>query len=279
MEKMMKPKVPVSEMDQQKSYFKYYLTNSTPVAPEKLGKVFRGPMNPVNALPFAQRNRMFEPEFIQEEIGYCVMSDGTGYVSDMTFMPGVTAKMVDWWFAWRSLEPLRYVIGNPYSHIQAMTMQMEKMKDEDLSYQERYWDSTQTVVKVGEMGPTTEFMNFKCPSDVGFDMEQIRAEDGSSLICARCYSKGTPPFAQPDYFVTHHVHEVEGGVEVRSRYWLGWSVRYGRDYKELQDGLRMPPMLPMGCILQNMTEWAQLSIILPDLYSEEKDNFTNCNIS
>lgn len=269
----MKPKVPVSEMEQEKSYFKYYLRDMTPVAPDKLGKVFRGPMNPVNALPFTQRNRIFEPGFIQEEIGYCVMPDGTGYVSDLNFIPGATAKMVDWWFAWRGLEPLRYVISNPQSHMQAMTMQTEKMMDVDLSYQERYWDSTQIVVKLGEMGPTTEYMNFKCPSDVGFDMEQIGTEACSSLICARCYSKGVPPFAQPDYFVAHQVREVEGGVEVRSRYWLGWNVRYGREDKELQDGLSMPPMLPMGCMLQNMTEWAHLSSFLPQLYAEEKENF------
>ncbi len=269
----MKPKVPVSEMGQKKSYFKYYLKNMTPVAPEKMEKVFRGPINPGKALPFTQRNRMFEPEFIQEEIGYCVMFDGTGYVSDLTFMPGVTAKMVDWWFAWRSLDQLRYVISNPESNIQAMTMQTDKMKDEDLSYQERYWDSTQIVVRHGEMGPTTDYMNFKCPSDVGFDMEKIGSDACSTLICARGYSKGVPPFAQPDYFVSHLVREVESGVEVRSRYWMGWSVRYGRDYKELQDDLRMPPMMPMGVMLQNMTEWAHLAAILPELYSEEKDNF------
>jgi hypothetical protein len=273
MEKMTKPKVPVTEDDKQKSYYKYYLMDMASVAPEKMGKVFGGPMNLMKTLLFAQRNRLFDPGYFDEEIGYCVLPDGTGYVSDLNYMPGVTAEMIDWWFAWRGLDPLRYVISNPEDHIQAVTMQMDKVRDPKLNYSEKYWDTTQIVVKKSEIGPEAEFLNFKCPADLGFDMDKIGTEYCSTMVCARGYGKGNPPFAKPDYLVCHMVRDVEGGVEVRTRYWLGWTVRYGKDYKELPDGFRMPPMLPMGTLIQNMKEWTNLAAILPQLYVEEKENF------
>lgn len=240
---------------------------------EKINKVFGGPMNYLKALPFDQRNRLFEPGYFEDEIGYCVLPDGTGYVSDLNYMLGVTSEMIDWWFAWRGLDPLRYVISNPENNIKAVTMQSNKVRDPELSYCEKYWDTTQTVVKRSEMGLETEFFNFKCPSDLGFDMAKIGTEYCSTLVCARGYGKGNPPFAQPDYFVCHMVRDVDGGVEVKTRYWLGWTVRYGKDYKELPEGFRIPPMGPMALLLQNMKEWTNLAAILPQLYLEEKENF------
>jgi len=28
------------------------------------------------------------------------MEDGTGYIANLVYMPGVTVDMFDWWFAW-----------------------------------------------------------------------------------------------------------------------------------------------------------------------------------
>lgn len=273
MENMISKKVPVTDDDKKKSYYKYYLKDMEAIPGDKLNKAFRGPISFMKALPFDERNSLFEEGYFEEEVGYCVLPDGTGYVSDLNYMPGVTPEMIDWWFAWRGLDPLRYIIVNPENNVQAITMQRDKAFDSDLSYCEKYWDTTQTVVKKSEMGPIIEYLNFKCPSDLGFNMDKIGTKDCSTLICARGYGKGNPPFASLDYFVCHMVREVEGGVEVKTRYWLGWTVRYGKDYKELPEGFRVPPMNPMGVLLQNMKEWTNLASILPQLYIEEKENF------
>lgn len=273
MEKITNPKVPVTEEDKKKSYFKYYQNDLVSILPEKLDKIFSCPINFMEALPFNQRNRLFEPGYFNEEFGYCVLPDGTGYISDINKMSGVTAEMIDWWFAWRGLEPLRYVISNPETNIQSVSMQKNKIKDMDLSYKEKYWDTTQILIKKGEMGPETEFLNFKCPEDLGFEMEKIGSELCSTLVCARGFGKEEPPFSMPDYFLCHLVRDIDGGVEVKTRCWIGWTVRYGKDFKELPDGFRMPPMGPMNMLMQNMKEWANLTAILPQLYREEKENF------
>ncbi|MCF0229640.1 MAG: hypothetical protein HUJ76_08130, partial [Parasporobacterium sp.] len=266
-------KTPVSEEDKQKSYFKFYEREAAPIFPPKMGKVFGPPMNPMAALPFAERAKILDADYANDEIGYCAMFDGTGYVSDVNFIPGGTAEMIDWWYNWRGLDPLRYVIANPNEFIQSRTMQSAKAVDEDLTIQERYWDTTQTVIKKGVMKPAVSYLNFKYPGNVGFDMSKIGADQYTkSLICIRYYDQGQPPAAGPDTFIVHQVVEKDGGVEVRTKMWIGYTVRYGLDYKALPDEFRMTPVVPQPYLIANAVEWANVAAILPELYAAEKDN-------
>lgn len=269
MEKEGMAKVPVTDEDRKKPYFKYYERDVISMVPEKMPFAFGEPMTPMDAVPFTDRARILTDEGIGTRIGYTVMPDGTGYMSDVTFMPGVTADMLDWYMAWRGLDPLRFVIANPENNVSAMSMQTSKFADEDLIGAEKYWDTTQMVIKMSDMGPAKEAVNFKCPSDVGFDMEVLKSSNTASLICARGYAHGQPPAAGPDYLICHQVIEKEDGVEVRTKCWIGWTVRYGKDYKQLPDGFFMPPVFAMGVFLQNVKEWANLATILPQLYAEE----------
>jgi hypothetical protein len=109
--------VPVTEGDKKKSYYKYYLEDMVDAPPEHYQKVLAGPMDPSKALPVQERNRLFEPGYFEEEIGYCVMPDGTGYISNLVKMPGVSGEMFDWWFAWHGLDNLRYTIWNREDHL------------------------------------------------------------------------------------------------------------------------------------------------------------------
>ena len=120
--------------------------------------------------------------------------------------------------------------------------------------------------------PQIDYMNFKCPSSVGFDMGKIGYDkETKTLVCGRNFADGQPPMAAPDYFICHQVKEAEGGINVISRAWYGWTVRYGRNYKALPDEFFMQPFVPQGLMIQNAVEWANLAAILPSLYAEEKD--------
>ncbi len=235
---------------------------------EKMMFAYGGPMSPMEAVPFADRAKLLTDDNLGNKIGYTVMFDGTGYVSDITKMPGVTVEMLNWYIAWRGINPDNYKAIMPEKHISAMSMQGNRFEDEDYVGAEKYWDTTQTVMTLGDMGPVTEFMNFKCPYDVGFKAEAIEESKTSEMICARGYAQGQPPAAGPDYFVCHQVIETEDGVEVRSKYWIGWTVRYGKDYKQLPDGFRMPPVFAMGVLIKNMQELDALANVLPKLYAE-----------
>lgn len=269
MEKVRNSNIHNMHSDQELSYFKYCQLEPVPIASEKMGLALKGPMDYVKALPFTLRHKLLEMNQTSPEVGYCVLPDGTGYASDFNLLEGVTTEMLEWWFAWRGYEPLRYKISNPADHLEGITLQMNKGKDHRLSFSEKLWDTTQRLVRVGNMGPEVEFINFKCPSDLGFTRDIKSLKNHVSIICGRVYGSGNPPFAKPEYTLCHIVRAIDGGVEVRSHYWMGWTVANGRDFKALPDGFRMPPMLPMGMLIQNMKEWANLAVVLPQLYAEE----------
>jgi len=276
MDMFKKPMVPVTDADKQKSYYKYYERELAPIAPEKMGKVFGPPMNPVGKLEFVNRAQILEPGF-DDEIGYCSLQDGTGYISDKTFIPGATAEMVDWYFAWRGLDGLRFTILNPTSYLSALSMQSIITRDPDRTIQEKYWDTTQEIKRMGMMGPMgppqIDYLSLKCPSSVGFDMSKIGYDkEVKTLICGRNFADGQPPQATPDYFICHLVKEKDGGVEVSTRIWYGWTVMYGNNHKSLPDGFIMQPMVAQELMVKNAEEWANIAAILPALYAEEKDN-------
>lgn len=237
---------------------------------EKKNHISDALLSPTDALLFADRGRLLEDENSGGKDGYTVMPDGTGYVSNTVQMADVTAEMLDWYIAWRGLEPQNYAAVNPENHISSVSMQKGRFEDEDLIGAEKYWDTTQTVIRRGNMGNCTEYVNFKCPSDVGFDMDALKRGKTAGLICARVYAEGQPPQAGPDYFVCHQIMETNAGIKVRSRYWIGWTVRYGKDYKQLPDGFHMPPVFAMEVMQKNMQELTDLARVLPGLYAENR---------
>ncbi len=266
-------KVEISDEDRAKSYAKYYDREPVKIPPAMMGKVFGPPMPPMKALAFTDRNTILDSDGKDVDTGYIVMPDGTGYITLVTEFPGGTPEMIDWWFAWRGLDALRYVILDPYSNVSALTMQSSYAADEDRTLQEKYWDTTH-VIKHAGFGALADYLNFKCPSDVGFDMSKIGPDQKTkTLVCGRNYAEGEPPAAAPDYFICHQVFETAGGIKVVTRIWYGWTVRYGLSYKALPDGFRMQPMHPQGLLQKQAAEWANLAALLPGLYAEEKDNF------
>lgn len=273
MESTMSKRVPVTDADRAKSYFKYYDMDMVPPPKDKIDQVLAGPLDPKKATKFADRNKLFEPGYLEDEVGYCVMEDGTGFVANLTFMPGVTTEMFDWWFAWHGLDNLRYTVWDPEDHHKAETMQRKQALDSSLSYKERYWNTTHHVIEDIGMGPEGLFINFKYPGDLGFDVSKIGTEACSTIVCARGYGEGLPPFASSPTIMTHFVREVEGGIELRSRFWMGWTVKAGRDIKALPDFARMPIFAPKALCLHNVKEFTNLAALLPKIFAEEKDNF------
>ncbi len=255
-------KVPVTEEDKKKSYYKYYLEPMVEPPRENIQKILAGPIDPAKALHVHERNRLFEPGYFEEEIGYCVMPDGTGYIANLVKMPGVTGEMFDWWFAWHGLDNLRYTIWDNEDHYRAESMQKEKANDPLLSYQERYWDTTHLVYEDVGMGPENIVIHFKNPGDMGFDTSKIGTSACSTIVCGNGGA-----------IMCHFIRPIEGGVELRTRFWMGWTVRNKIAYKVLPDGVRMPEEPLKALALHNIKEFTNLAALLPRIFPEERDNF------
>ena len=66
----------------------------------------------------------------------------------------------------------------------------------------------------------------------------------------------------------HYYREIEGGIESRTRFWMGYRITKGRPARVLPEGIRVPQEAPMGLALHNVEEFSNLAALLPKVYAE-----------
>ncbi|MCX7679658.1 MAG: phloretin hydrolase, partial [Spirochaetes bacterium] len=110
-------------------YAEYYYKPVSAIPQEIIQKLEQGPIPYTDALRFEDINRLLEPGYLKDEIGYCVMPDGSGFASMLTQMPQVSGEMIDWWFVWHAQEPLRYKIWYPGAHISNSVNDSKRLND------------------------------------------------------------------------------------------------------------------------------------------------------
>lgn len=273
MEEKTATRVSVIEEDKVKSYYKYYDLEMEPAHDAMYDIVKKGQIYPALALRFEDRNDLFDPEYLDTEVGYCVMEDGTGFLANLTIMPGVTAEMFEWWFAWHGLDDLRYKIWNVEDHYKVETKQKEHIKNKNLTYKERLWNTTYEITENIGMGEEKITINFKNPGDLGFEVSKIGTEECSTIVCGVGHTNGHASKGSIPTVMTHFLREIEGGVELRTRFWIGWTIEDGKEVKGLPDGISIDETVPRNLLLHNIKEYAHLAQILPQIFEEEKDNF------
>ncbi|BAK47015.1 hypothetical protein CXIVA_10480 [Clostridium sp. SY8519] len=260
-------RVPITEEQKKLSYAKYFYKELAPVPEESIRIAEAGPIDPSKALRVHDRNRLFEPGYLDTEIGYCVMEDGTGFVANLTKMPGVTTEMFDWWFAWHGLGELRYCIWDPEDHYSARSLDPAIGRCQTLSMKERYWNTTHVIVEDIGMGPQNIHASFRNPKEMGFDSEKIGTEACGTIVTSIA---GDDSMSQ---LMCHFMRNTEEGTELRTRFWLGWDVVDGKAVKTLPDHESIPEEACHKLLLHNIKEFSNLASFLADIYAEEKDNW------
>ena len=138
----MRPKMPVSEEDKKKSYYKYYERDFNYAPQELFDEVCLHPLKDDEVMQIYQRNQLFDPNHVHKP-GFWAGDDGSGYqtalLQNNMFLPGVTGEMFDWWFGWHSIDSLRYKIWNPEDHAWALNQDLDRILDESLPVRERNW--------------------------------------------------------------------------------------------------------------------------------------------
>ena len=258
----MNPILPISEEDKKKSYYKSFVEKMAPVDPLVNEQAAAARLTPEEVLMPDQVNRLFEPGHLPGERGYCILPDGSAYMANRMFMPDVTPEMFDWWFTWHCLDPLRYKIWDPEDHLYAMTRNPEQARDPKLSWRERLWGTRHDITEGFGAAPKDVVVPFIHPTELGFDQEKYEAFPGTIIAMA----------AEDVRTVSlHFVRPVEGGVELRSRFWFGWRLIGGKVVRG--DDITYPEGLPKSLLLHNIKEFTNLARLLPRLFPEERDNF------
>ena len=153
---------------------------------------------------------LLEPGYWPVETGYGLAPDGSVQVFVWTPMPDVTPAMWDWWFAWHGSEAQRYKLWHPRAHIHAAWADGRS----DLNH---YIGRTSHVVEYVGRELLNLTIRFVSPASMGLDEARLK-QQGEVAICARGGMAGTP---METGWLVHHLRPVEGGCEMRSRFWLG----------------------------------------------------------
>ena len=159
--------------------------------------------------PVSEAPRLLEDGDWPIETGWTLTRQGEGRVFCRTLMPGVTPAMWDWWFGWHGSEDERYRLWHPQAHVSAAWA-------DGGGDTGGYVGRTSRVIEY--LGPQRMALTirFVPPAEVGLDPARLAAR-GEVAICARGGLAGTP---LESGVLIHHLRPIEGGCEMRSRFWL-----------------------------------------------------------
>jgi hypothetical protein len=235
----------------------------------------RGPLAPeLQMAPTAENiNRYITDNSKFPDVGYALVDGSLAYVQSRMVMPNVTAEMMRWWFLWHPLEPQRYSLWFPHSHVDTRVIDPARLSDISLSFEERLYGNTNITTEY--IGPAMFpiHIHFDDPVNLGLSKETI---DQSNLTFS---VSGTlcPALATDTTFglMMHLGRDTEDGFEFFSQYWIGAHEEMNR-FKGGKDGNALLKKMGLGgeqleatayeLSVHDMTEYHHLAIILPELY-------------
>lgn len=261
-------KVGVSDEEKKLPYYKYFENEMAEIPLEKIQILNNGPVSPDKGLPIEKKNLFLagqDSEYCQT--GYGLREDGTGFVCNTTYMPGVTSEMLDWWFPWHSIgSDLRYKIWDPEDHYFARADNLAYVCNPDIPIHQKTWGVNHYIFEDIGAGPEFLKLSFKKPTDIGFSPEHIGAEYCQSLVCA--IGEGACAAA-----MTHKWYPYQEGVLFCSRFWIGFAMIHGKIEKNIAENEKIPIAVAKGLFAHNIKEFTNLAAILPLVYNEEKGKF------
>jgi hypothetical protein len=267
----------LSPEDRAKRYAKWYYE---PIAEPDAGlleQLSHGPMDPSKAQRIENINDFLNPGYFEVETGYCILPNGAGYLAVNNKMPGVTADMVNWWFAWHSLDPLRYKIWYPPAHVSVEVSgpSRKKILDQATPPALKFQGIRHHVVEGIGGPPGNIWISFMTPEEFGFDMSRWHSPNAATLAGANGLSqvRDGPPGLKSPAVMMHFIREIPGGMEFRTRFWGGYQIIGRKPYLFLPSFVKLPVDLMRALAVHNVEEYTRLRAILPRIYAEEKDNW------
>ena len=234
---------PLTPEEQKRPFAKYY-RDPYPYDPAKLAKMDT-PCDPSKAIYPEQINDLLNPGTLDIEIGWCNLPNGAGFIASQNQYPGVTAEMIDWWFVWHSLEDLRYRIWYPPAHA-GLVISPETRKrflDPSVPFREKNWGQTHHVTEDCECGQDNIDITFLSPKDFGFDMARFKQPFVSTF--AGGFGWACPVEKKEDSLTVpalmcHIFRDIPGGIEHRTRFWMGYRMSNGKPELTLPRASRCP---------------------------------------
>ena len=199
-----------------KPYAKYWNPEMAPMQEHAQRALMHGIEASALGFPITEANQLLEPGYLPLENGFTRLDNGQLFVSILTRMPGVTGKMIDWWFGWHYMETQRYKLWHPRAHL---LNRADRMIGDNpgMSDREKYLHNPNYVSEYVGGESIDIVISFSDPSEL-FDVSRFEEAKIDTAIC------GTVGFQnKPVNFgvLIHLIRETDEGCEMRSRFWLG----------------------------------------------------------
>ncbi len=253
----------------QRTLSDYLSRPMSPPDPAVVAAIDSGPINPDDALPLSQLDRLLDPAPLAVETGWCRRADGVAYVAVRTPMPSVSGEMVDWWFDWHPRDDLRYRAWFPEAH------QSNSFEPPDTPAAKAHWWAVHHPVEDVGVGMTRARIEFVPPSRIGFSTDALDEPAVATIVCGWVGDESMRMQAGP---MAHVFLAAEnGGVVLRSRFWLGARIRpYAPDpiasiagavlNNRLIRRISLPDALPEVLARHCAAEYANFATLIPELY-------------
>lgn len=259
----------LTEVEKEKPYSKYFYKAIANPNEELMEILKKGPMNSNKALSPENISKLLEPGYDEVETGYCILPNGAGYVAVNNKFPGVSIDMINWWFAWHSLEDLRYMLWFRDGHygISISDEDRQKILNPETSMLEKFQGRVHHVIEDTGNGPEDIQISFLTPEEIGFDSKELK-EKNITVVCGNGLAQSRVGGPKSPAVMMHLFREVPGGVESRTRFWMGYNIIDKKLCKLIPDEVQLPIQAPMGLAFHNVEEYSNLAEILPSLYRE-----------
>lgn len=249
-----------SAEDKTTPYASFFSATIAPVQPQIPEALNRSPFPAAALAPLEQVTALAGEGYQQVECGYTLAQDGSIRIAVHTHMPRVYPPMWDWWFAWHGSRDNRYKLWHPKAHKAA---RWEDGRDDLKHYIGRNSLIEEYIGKSLEKAS----IRFLPPQSLG--LPETTAQQ--TFICARLGYRDYPL----DFgYLVHQVRVVEGGAEMRSRFFLGGphvAIRgYGMPGRAvsavLRSLVRLSEQRAKDLYLHCAEEMNHIAAFLPDLH-------------
>jgi hypothetical protein len=181
--------------------------------------------------------------------------------------------MLRWWFAWHAADGgLRYKIWFPPGHstIAVCDRDRAKILDPAVPLERKSQNVDHFVVEdIGGGVYEDVVISFLDPQTMGFDMSRFHEPNVAAVFGG--FGVSEPRMGRPmkvPAIMLHFCRRIEGGVEFRTRFWMGYRINKGIGKCVLPPWVRVPIEAPMGLAYHNVMEYSNLASILPGIYEE-----------
>lgn len=252
-----------------KFYHNYQMKDLSPLEWQIINS---NPMDPADAIKPENFLDLLKPTgYDKVELGWCMFPDGSGYVATYRVIPPhVTPQLLSWYSSWMNIHSdgmvlghgnLRYKIWNPADHWDHHYVNWVDGSDGiytteslDLGEGDRKYDTIRHHYPLTDFGMTEE--RFQELADAGCQVRRNGSWESFDHPGAHLCLSYTRPCPQ-------------GGMEVRSREWIGWRPQNGKLIREPRTECSDAYLRKV--VIHTLLEWHFLYDFLPDLYAEYKD--------